>query len=63
MNEERPYLLETEMPSKDPFVFFDAWFRSVASKTDLSFEEVNAVSIATSDQFAFYFRLCLFNCF
>jgi len=50
MNVERPYLLETEMPSKDPFLFFDAWFRDVASKTDLSFEEINAVSLATSDQ-------------
>uniref|UniRef100_A0A914VUU1 pyridoxal 5'-phosphate synthase n=1 Tax=Plectus sambesii TaxID=2011161 RepID=A0A914VUU1_9BILA len=50
MNAERPYLLEAEMPSKDPFLFFDAWFRNVASKTDLSFEEVNAVALATSDK-------------
>jgi len=50
MSEERPVLLETEMPSKDPFLFFDHWFRNVTSKTDLSFEEINAVALATSDQ-------------
>ncbi|GMT18179.1 hypothetical protein PFISCL1PPCAC_9476, partial [Pristionchus fissidentatus] len=41
-------LREEELPTKDPFKLFDYWFREVASrKEELTFEEINAVSVAT----------------
>ncbi|VDK44741.1 unnamed protein product [Anisakis simplex] len=48
MNLKEPYLLEENLPSKDPFEVFDCWFKDVASRKDISFEEVNAVSVSTA---------------
>lgn len=46
-NQEEPYLLEKNLPTNDPFLLFDYWFKNVASMVDLSFEEINAVSLST----------------
>uniref|UniRef100_A0A1I7U3B6 pyridoxal 5'-phosphate synthase n=1 Tax=Caenorhabditis tropicalis TaxID=1561998 RepID=A0A1I7U3B6_9PELO len=46
-NSEDPYLLEEKLPTTNPFTLFDIWFRDVASKADLTFEEINAVSLST----------------
>ncbi|VDN52534.1 unnamed protein product [Dracunculus medinensis] len=48
LNKEEPYLLEENLVSKDPFDVFDIWFKNVASKSDISFEEINAVCFSTS---------------
>uniref|UniRef100_A0A914RN48 pyridoxal 5'-phosphate synthase n=1 Tax=Parascaris equorum TaxID=6256 RepID=A0A914RN48_PAREQ len=39
INKDEPILLEENLPSKDPFEVFDVWFKNIASKTDVSFEE------------------------
>lgn len=41
-------MLEENLVSKDPFDVFDIWFKNVASKSDISFEEINAVCFSTS---------------
>ncbi|CAL2037286.1 unnamed protein product [Caenorhabditis brenneri] len=46
-NAQDPYLLEEKLPTTDPFALFDIWFRDVASQSDLTFEEINAVSLST----------------
>ncbi|KAF1761690.1 hypothetical protein GCK72_009946 [Caenorhabditis remanei] len=46
-NSQEPYLLEENLPTTDPFSLFDTWFRDVASQSDLTFEEINAVSLST----------------
>lgn len=48
INKDEPVLLEENLPSKDPFEVFDAWFKNIASKTDVSFEEVNAACLSTA---------------
>ncbi|KAF8359404.1 hypothetical protein PRIPAC_94399 [Pristionchus pacificus] len=41
-------LLEDALPSRDPFKLFDFWFREMAARKDeLTFEEINAVSVST----------------
>uniref|UniRef100_A0A915EAP2 pyridoxal 5'-phosphate synthase n=1 Tax=Ditylenchus dipsaci TaxID=166011 RepID=A0A915EAP2_9BILA len=45
-NSEEPIVLEQNM-DQDPFIQFDKWFKNVAAQTEMSFEEVNAVNIAT----------------
>ncbi|KHN81916.1 Putative pyridoxamine 5'-phosphate oxidase [Toxocara canis] len=47
VNEDEPFLLEENLPSKDPFDIFDVWFKHIASKKDASFEEVNAACLST----------------
>jgi pyridoxamine-phosphate oxidase len=44
-NKEEPQL-EKHCLHEDPFIQFDLWFKDVAKK-DLSFEEINAVSLST----------------
>ncbi|GMS88937.1 hypothetical protein PENTCL1PPCAC_11112, partial [Pristionchus entomophagus] len=45
---DRQHLLEDSLPTRDPFKLFDLWFREVAArKDDLSYEEINAVSVST----------------
>uniref|UniRef100_A0A0N5BPS1 pyridoxal 5'-phosphate synthase n=1 Tax=Strongyloides papillosus TaxID=174720 RepID=A0A0N5BPS1_STREA len=46
-NPEEPYLLEANLPTKNPFELFDCWFKHIATQSDLSFEEINAVSLST----------------
>ncbi|CAJ0578786.1 unnamed protein product, partial [Mesorhabditis spiculigera] len=46
-NEEEPVFLEEKLPTKNPFQLFDIWFKNVASKADLMFEETNAVCVST----------------
>lgn len=46
-NKEEPFLLEENLPSKNPFEIFDVWFKNVAARKDVSFVEVNAVSFST----------------
>uniref|UniRef100_A0A915BJS4 Pyridoxine-5'-phosphate oxidase n=1 Tax=Parascaris univalens TaxID=6257 RepID=A0A915BJS4_PARUN len=48
INKDEPILLEENLPSKDPFEVFDVWFKNIASKTDVSFEEVNAACLSTA---------------
>lgn len=47
MNKEEPVILEENLPSLDPFEVFDVWFKNVASKANVSFEEVNAACVST----------------
>ena len=47
MNKDEPILMEKNFPSSDPFELFDAWFRNVASRADVSFEQVNAARVST----------------
>lgn len=47
LNSHDPYLLESKLPTTSPFELFDIWFRNVASQSDLTFEEINAVSLST----------------
>lgn len=46
-NKEEPFLLEENLPSKNPFEIFDVWFRNVAENKNLTLEEVNAVCLST----------------
>ncbi|CAD6185857.1 unnamed protein product [Caenorhabditis auriculariae] len=46
-NMSEPFLLEEKLPTRDPFVLFDLWFRDVATHRELSFEELNAVCLST----------------
>ncbi|CAG9535565.1 unnamed protein product [Cercopithifilaria johnstoni] len=46
-NKEEPFLLEENLPSKNPFELFDMWFRNVAKNKDVTFEEVNAACLST----------------
>ncbi|EJD73561.1 pyridoxamine 5'-phosphate oxidase [Loa loa] len=46
-NKEEPFLLEENLPSKNPFELFDIWFRNVAKNKNVTFEEVNAVCLST----------------
>ncbi|MFH4980096.1 hypothetical protein AB6A40_006805 [Gnathostoma spinigerum] len=48
LNKNEPFLLEENLPSKDPFDIFDVWFKNVAEQADMSFEEVNAVCFSTA---------------
>uniref|UniRef100_A0A0N5AMV3 Pyridoxine-5'-phosphate oxidase n=1 Tax=Syphacia muris TaxID=451379 RepID=A0A0N5AMV3_9BILA len=43
LNKEEPEILEQNLPSEDPFQIFDIWFKNVASKSNVSFEEVNSL--------------------
>ena len=47
VNKDERILMEENLPSSDPFEVFDAWFKNVASKTNVSFEEVNAACVST----------------
>uniref|UniRef100_A0A8R1U2B5 pyridoxal 5'-phosphate synthase n=1 Tax=Onchocerca volvulus TaxID=6282 RepID=A0A8R1U2B5_ONCVO len=47
-NKEEPFLLEENLPSKNPFEIFDKWFKNVAENTDMTFNEVNAVCLSTA---------------
>ncbi|PAV67129.1 hypothetical protein WR25_05147 [Diploscapter pachys] len=46
-NRAEPFLLEECLPSRNPFILFDHWFKNVAALSDLSFEECNAVCLST----------------
>uniref|UniRef100_A0A0N4ZEI4 pyridoxal 5'-phosphate synthase n=1 Tax=Parastrongyloides trichosuri TaxID=131310 RepID=A0A0N4ZEI4_PARTI len=46
-NPEEPFLLEMNLPTKNPFQLFDIWFKHIATIANLSFEEINAVSLST----------------
>ncbi|VDM09448.1 unnamed protein product [Wuchereria bancrofti] len=46
-NKEEPFLLEENLPSKNPFELFDIWFKNAAENKDVTFEEVNAVCLST----------------
>ena len=45
-NDVEPFLYEHNM-CVDPFVQFDIWFKNVTGRTDISYEEVNAVALST----------------
>ncbi|CAB3403163.1 unnamed protein product [Caenorhabditis bovis] len=47
LNEKEPYLLEDKLPTTNPFELFDIWFKDIASQSDLTFEEINAVAVST----------------
>uniref|UniRef100_A0A7I4KIV3 Pyridoxine-5'-phosphate oxidase n=1 Tax=Brugia malayi TaxID=6279 RepID=A0A7I4KIV3_BRUMA len=46
-NKEEPFLLEENLPSRNPFELFDIWFKNAAENKDVTFEEVNAVCLST----------------
>ncbi|VDN27101.1 unnamed protein product [Gongylonema pulchrum] len=56
-NSEEPFLLEENLPSKNPFEIFDIWLKNVAAKKDVSFEEVNAACFSTVRDFSAFFAL------
>ncbi|CAJ0941758.1 unnamed protein product, partial [Mesorhabditis belari] len=46
-NEDEPVLIEDQLPTNDPYILFDIWFKNISSKADLLFEETNAVCVST----------------
>ncbi|VDK84464.1 unnamed protein product [Litomosoides sigmodontis] len=46
-NQETPFFLEENLPSKNPFDLFDSWFTNVSRKKDATLTEVNAVCLST----------------
>uniref|UniRef100_A0AC35TFN5 Pyridoxal 5'-phosphate synthase n=1 Tax=Rhabditophanes sp. KR3021 TaxID=114890 RepID=A0AC35TFN5_9BILA len=47
LNKDEPILLEQNLKTANPFELFDGWFKEVAVKSDLSFEEINSVCLST----------------